>query len=147
MQRESKKSGLTLMRPEIIALYNGMRRRQRAGRSCTSAVIGIIACALIATGCLYNRTRLTDISQQARVIENRQYRVLGVSEGTSSCFNLLWFIPVTPRTNYEKAVNDAVAGMRGDNIIEVRTWIERQVWIVGLVEILHVRGTVIQYEK
>ena len=135
------------MRPEIIEPYNRARCRLLAGKSWTITVIGIITCALMATGCLYNRTRLTDISQQARVIENRQYRVLGVSEGTSSCFNLLWFIPVTPRTNYEKAVNDAVAGLRGDNIIEVRTWIERQVWIVGLVEILHVRGTIIQYEK
>jgi hypothetical protein len=105
------------------------------------------ACAILATGCLYNRTRLTDISPQAKVIESGRYRVLGVSEGTSSSFNLLWFIPVTPRIDYDRAVNEAVAGMRGDNIIEVKTWIERQVWIVGLVEILHVRGTVIQYEK
>lgn len=135
------------MKPEIIALNNGTRRGPRTREACPIAVIGLIACALLVTGCLYNRTRLTDISQQAKVIENRQYRVLGIAEGTSSCFNLLWFIPVTPRTNYEKAVNDAVAGMRGDNIIEVKTWIERQVWIVGLVEVLHVRGKVIQYEK
>lgn len=135
------------MKPEIIALYNSTRRRPRAWRTYPIVVIGIIACALMMNGCLYNRTRLTDISQQARVIENRQYRVLGASEGTSSSFNLLWVIPVTPRTNYEKAVNDAIAGMRGDNIIEVKTWIERRVWIVGLVEVLHVRGKVIQYEK
>jgi hypothetical protein len=107
----------------------------------------LIACAILATGCLYNRTRLTDISPQAKVIESGRYRVLGVSEGTSSSFNLLWFLPVTPRIDYDRAVNDAVAGMRGDNIIEVKTWIERQVWIVGMVEILHVRGKVIQYEK
>lgn len=132
---------------EIIALYKGSRPASRPGRYCFIAVIGLIACALMLTGCLYNRTRLTDVSQQARVLENRHYRVLGISEGTSSSFNLLWFIPVTPRMNYEKALNDAVAGMRGDNIIEVRTWVERQVWIVGLVEIMHVRGKVIQYEK
>jgi hypothetical protein len=135
------------MRTDIIVLYNGSRRRPRIGRIFPIAMIGLIACALIMTGCLYNRTRLTGISQQAKVIENRQYRILGVSEGTSSSFNLLWFIPVTPRMNYEKAVNDAVAGMRGDNIIEIKTWVERQVWIVGLIEILHVRGKVIQYEK
>lgn len=132
---------------KIKALYNGMQSGQRVGRSFYRVVAGLFVCAIVATGCLYNRTRLTDISQQAKVIENRQYRVLGVSEGTSSSFNLIWFIPVTPRTNYEKAVNEAVAGMRGDNIIEVKTWIERQVWIVGLIEILHVRGKVIQYEK
>ena len=135
------------MKQEIIALYKGLRCRLQDEKSRTIAVIVFINCALMATGCLYNRTRLTDLSPQARIIENRQYRVLGVSEGTSSCFNLLWFIPVMPRTNYEKAVNNAVASMRGDNIIEVSTWIERQVWLVGLVEILHVRGTVIQYEK
>jgi hypothetical protein len=107
----------------------------------------MMACTMLVTGCLYNRARLTDISPQAKIIESDRYRVLGVSEGTSSSFNLLWIIPVTPRIDYDRAVNDAVAGLRGDNIIEVKTWIERQVWIVGLVEILHVKGKVIQYEK
>jgi len=111
------------------------------------AVVCALACAVVVTGCLYNRSRPADISPQARVIESGRYRVLGVSEGTSSSFNLLWFIPVTPRMDYDNAVNDAIAGMRGDNIIEVKTWIERQVWIVGLVEVLHVKGKVIQYEK
>jgi hypothetical protein len=121
--------------------------KRKLRNSSLRAAACLAACAIVATGCLYNRTRLTDISPQAKIIESGHYRVLGVSEGTSSSFNLLWFIPVTPRIDYDRAVNEAVAGMRGDNIIEVKTWIERQVWIVGLVEILHVRGTVIQYEK
>ena len=118
----------------------------KAGLRLRAAIL-LLACSVLANGCLYNRARPTGIDQQARIMENRQYRILGESEGTSSSFNLIWFIPVTPRVNYEKAVNDAITGMRGDNLIEVKTWIERQVWILGMVEILHVKGKVIQYEK
>jgi len=124
-----------------------MQERKKMQNSPLLAAALILACAIMSGGCLYNRTRPADISPQARVIEGGHYRVLGVSEGTSSSFNLLWIIPVTPRIDYDRAVSDAVAGMRGDNIIEVTTYIERQVWILGLVEVLHVKGKVIQYEK
>jgi hypothetical protein len=80
-------------------------------------------------------------------MESIRYRVLGEAEGTSSSFNLLWIIPVTPRIDYDRAVGDAINNLRGDNLINVRTWFERQVWIIGMVEILHVKGTVIQYER
>ncbi|MBN2157941.1 MAG: hypothetical protein JW807_01005 [Spirochaetes bacterium] len=109
----------------------------------------VISCLLpvISTGCLYSHKRVAGLEPHARLIEARNYRVLGEYEAKSSSFNLLWIIPVTPRIDYDRAVNEAVAAMRGDNLIDVRTWMERQFWIVGMVEILHVKGKVIKYEK
>ncbi len=105
-----------------------------------------MVCSILASGCLHKRVRSTGIGPQAKVMENKNYRVLGESEGQSSSFNLLWVIPVTLRMDYDRAVNDAITRLNGDNLIEVRTWKEVQIWIVGMVEILHVKGKVIKYE-
>lgn len=118
----------------------------RCARFYATAIIGIILCVFM-SGCLYRGVRVIGLEQQAQQIEATHYRIVGDSEGKSSSFNLFWLIPVTPRVNYDRAVRDAISNKRGDSIIDIRTWIERQIWIVGMVEILHVRGTVIQYEK
>ncbi len=110
-------------------------------------IAATMLCLSICSGCLYKGLRVAGLEPQAKIIESKKYRVLGDAEGTSSCFNLLWIIPVTPRIDYDRAVGDAINNLRGDNIINVRTWFERQVWIIGMVEILHVKGTVIQYER
>ncbi|MBN1495160.1 MAG: hypothetical protein JXA07_00225 [Spirochaetes bacterium] len=108
--------------------------------------IGII-CFHFMTGCLYKGVRVAGIEPQAGQIESSLYRILGESEGMSSSFNLFWIIPVTPQARYDRAVHDAISGLKGDSLIDVRIWLERQIWIVGMVEILHVKGKVIQYEK
>jgi len=110
-------------------------------------IVASIFCLSICSGCLYKGLRVAGLEPQAKTMESKKYRVLGEAEGTSSSFNLLWIIPVTPRIDYDKAVTDAINNLRGDNIINVRTWFERQVWIIGMVEILHVKGTVILYER
>jgi len=113
-------------------------------------IIIIAACiifSMFVSGCLHQRVRSTGMAPQAKVMENKKYRLLGESEGQSSSFNLLWFIPVTLRIDYDRAVNEAINRMNGDNLIEVRTWKEVQIWIVGMVEILHVKGKVIKYES
>jgi hypothetical protein len=113
-------------------------------------IIIIAACiifSMFVSGCLHRRVRSTGMAPQAKVMENKKYRLLGESEGQSSSFNLLWFIPVTLRIDYDRAVNEAINRMNGDNLIEVRTWKEVQIWIVGMVEILHVKGKVIKYES
>lgn len=109
------------------------------------SIASLLICSLL-TGCVYSHTRVLGIEPQARVID-QNYRVLGESEGKSSSFNLLWIIPVTPRVSYDRAVYEAVSKYRGDNLIDVRTWLERQIWFGGMVEILHVKGTVIQYTR
>ena len=110
-------------------------------------IIAYIICSLLVSGCLHKSVRPTGLGPQAKVMENKKYRVLGESEGQSSSFNLLWLIPVTVRIDYDRAVNEAINSLHGDNFIDVRTWKEIQIWIVGMVEILHVKGKVIQYEK
>ena len=103
--------------------------------------------SIFISGCLHFSTRAAGIEPQARIFENKKYTVLGEAEGQSSSFNLLWIIPVTPRIDCKKAADQAVESKNGDNLIEVRTWKERQVWLLGLVEILYVRGKVIRYER
>ncbi len=119
---------------------------RRAGR-CRVCVVSMLIAGIFLTGCLYRGIRVVGLEQKAAQLESSRYRVLGESEGTSSSFNLFWVIPVTPRATYDRAVTEAISGMRGDSLIEIRTWMERQIWIVGMVEILHVKGKVIQYEK
>jgi hypothetical protein len=114
---------------------------------CRLSVTVYFISAVSVSGCLHFNTRVTGIEPQAKSLENQKYTVLGESEGQSSSFNLLWFIPVTPRMNYAAAVDQAVSSKKGDNLIDVRTWKERQVWIVGTVEILYVRGKVIRYDR
>ncbi|TFH39212.1 MAG: hypothetical protein E4G96_09380 [Chrysiogenales bacterium] len=106
-------------------------------------IISIITAFLL--GCVQTRVRATGLEPNSKVMPAGEYRVLGEAEGESSSFNLLWVFPVTPRISYESAVNDAIARLGGDNLIDVRTWIERQIWFVGMVEILRVRGKVIVY--
>jgi len=102
---------------------------------------------ILFSGCLYLHTRPAGLEPQAKTSGGLNYTVIGESEAQSSSFNLLWLLPVTPRISYGEAVSRAIDDKKGDDLIEVRTWIERQIWILGMVEILHVRGTVIRYEK
>jgi len=115
-------------------------------RLCLALGIALL-CPGLHSGCLYKGVRVAGLEPHAKVMESNTYRVLGEAEGTSSSFHLLWIVPVTPRIDYDRAAGEAINRLRGDNLINVRTWFERQVWIIGMVEILHVKGTVIQYEK
>ena len=106
-----------------------------------------LVCFGVFNGCLYKGIRVAGIESHAKIMENNKYKILGEAEGTSSSFNLLWLVPVTPRIDYDRAVSEAINSLHGDNLINVRTWHERQIWIIGMVEILHVKGTVVQYER
>jgi hypothetical protein len=119
---------------------------QKNPKLVTIAIIFFIL-SLTLSGCVYKGIRVAGLEPAVHVMEARSYRILGEAEGRSSSFNLLWIIPVTSRINYDAAVREAVTSMRGDDLIDVRTWLERQIWILGMVEILHVRGKVIQYDK
>ena len=73
------------------------------------------------------------------------YRVMGEAEGQASSFDFFWFFTVTPYADFNRAVSEAVDSRDGDDLIEIRWWIERKVYILGTVRIIHVRGTVIKY--
>ena len=43
------------------------------------------------------------------------------------------------------AIEQAINSKGGDNLINIKWWLERRYWIVGTVDILYVEGTVIRY--
>ncbi len=126
--------------------YNMQKQADKLPGKSFAIVISLLCLALF-SGCLYKGVRVAGVESQAKKSEGMKYRILGEAEGSSSSFNLLWLLPVTPRIDYDRAVGEAISSLRGDNLINVRTWFERQIWIIGMVEILHVKGTVIQYER
>jgi hypothetical protein len=126
-----------------------MREKNRgipfSARRIIAASLLFVAVAALA-GCASVKTNLADVTTSARAIEKMDYEVLGEAEGQHSSFRLFWFFPVTPRADREKAMEEAVAVKGGDNLIFVRTWHERQHWILGTIDIIHVRGDVIRYK-
>ena len=107
----------------------------------------LIACVNFTANCVYMRTQIKGIKDSAEPIENQQYEVLNYATGKSSSFKLFWFIPVTPEINYNEAVDEAVLSGNGDNLIDVRLYGKKQVWILGTVDILYVEGKAIKYKK
>jgi hypothetical protein len=97
------------------------------------------------SGCLYFKNHPVGISSQAKESGSLKYEILGEGEGTSSSFTLIWFFPVTPDLNYDDAVNEAIRSKGGDNLIDVTSWREKNVYIVGTIDVLHVKGKVIRY--
>ncbi len=98
-----------------------------------------------AAGCISSQIHPAGIEPSARNLYKAEYEILGTGEGQSSSFNLFWLFPVTPRINFEYAVNEAISEKGGDDLIDVRFWMEKTHWIVGTVKVLHVKGTVIRY--
>jgi len=124
-----------------------MRERNKTKTGFMKALPALAMCAALAapTGCLSVRTNLLDVQTSAKPMEKAEYEIIGDSEGTHSQFNLFWFIPVTPRVSRQTAVDEAIASKGADNLIFVRTWRERQVWILGTVSIIHVKGQAVRY--
>jgi hypothetical protein len=54
---------------------------------------------------------------------------------------------VTPVINYNEAIDEAIRKMGGDNIIEVTSWKEKNIYLIGSVDVIHVKGKVIRYLK
>lgn len=113
----------------------------------TSAIVAVmLLCSFsLVTGCLHVQTNARGIQPVARPMQKDTYSELGPGTGMSSGFRLLWFIPVTPCPCANTAVNNAVYSKGGDNLVNVKYWHERQYWLVGTVDIIHVEGTIIRY--
>ena len=97
------------------------------------------------TGCIYSKIHPAGIEPSSKVVKDLPYEVLGTAQGSSSSFALLWALPVTPKAAIDEAVNEAVRAKGGDNLIEVKMWKERSIWLLGTVESIHVKGKVIRY--
>lgn len=124
---------------------HGKNKRPHPATLLCLAAATILALVTLMAGCVSVKTSLTGVSTNARTMEGMDYEVLGEAEGMHSAFRLFWILPVTPRADREKAVEEAVASKGGDNLIFVRTWRERQHWVLGTVDIIHVRGLVVRY--
>lgn len=96
------------------------------------------------SGCI-TRNHFRGMEPSVRPLKSPSYKVIEEAETMTSNFNLLWFFAVTPLPDYDKAIMKIVKEKGGDDLIDVRWWHERQDWILGTVNIIHIKGKVIKY--
>lgn len=104
----------------------------------------LLVCISTLQACLGINTHVKGIEPSARPLTTEKYEVIGPAEFKVSSFKLLWFIPVTPCLKIHETIDENVSNKGGDNLIEMQLWHERQYWIVGTVDIVHVKGLVIR---
>lgn len=111
----------------------------------------LLISAVLATACSGNHAGLRRASpgglQPSLNPISRPYEILGSAETRVSAFNLLWSVGVTGAPDFDRARRELVAAKKGDDIIQVSWYLEREFWILGTIDILHVKATVIRYEQ
>ena len=107
----------------------------------------LAAGVFLLAGCLSIKEIPGGIEPSARPLEYGRWEELKEAEAESSGFKLFWVLPVTAPADFSQAVDEAIGTEGGDNLINVRWHHERQVWILGTVEIIRVKGKVIRYER
>ncbi|HOP62834.1 MAG TPA: hypothetical protein PK358_06980 [Spirochaetota bacterium] len=99
----------------------------------------------LSTGCLYSGAHPLGVEPSAKFMESAEYEVIGDGEGRSSSFTLFSLVRVTSGCDGNEAVDEAVKCRGGDNLIEAVFTRERKIYIIGTVDIIHVKGKVIRY--
>jgi hypothetical protein len=107
----------------------------------------IISVSFLSSGCLYFKNHPIGIEPAAREIGNKRYEIIGPATGSSSSFTLFGLFKVTNEMSYNEAIEQAIRSQGGDNLIEVTSWFQRDVYVVGKVDTLYVSGKVIRYIK
>jgi hypothetical protein len=97
------------------------------------------------TGCLSFNAHPVGIQPSAKDMQSPYYEIIGEAEGISSEYKLFWFFPVTPEANTKEAIDNAIKSKGGDNLIETVITREKNVYIVGTVNNICVKGKVIRY--
>jgi hypothetical protein len=105
-----------------------------------------LSCIVAFTGCI-TTLHVAGYEPHVRPLKSLQYEILGEAESFTSNYNLLWFFNVTPLANFDRAISNAINQKNGDDLIEVSWWIERQYWIVGTINVIHIKGKVIKYKE
>ena len=77
----------------------------------------------------------------------KSYTILGASEGQSSAFRFLNVATVTKEPSVEEAVREAIDNLSGDALINITWYLERKIYIIGRVDIIHINGQVIKYTR
>ncbi len=111
------------------------------------SVLILILSLAFSVSCISSRIYPGGMEPALSLNPDAEYEVLGTGEGMASSFRLFWVFPVTPAADINRAVTEASALLGGDDIIDVKWWKERKVYILGTVDIIHVRGKVIKYNR
>ena len=82
---------------------------------------------------------------QVSQLRSSSYEVIGEAESKVSNFSLLWVWSVTDHPDYDRAIREMISEKGGDDVIDVSFWIEKQQWILGTVNVMHIRAKVIRY--
>ena len=113
-------------------------------RTVRSLAYAAAAASVLLNGCVYVKTHPAGLIPSAREPEARTGETLGEAEGESSSFTLLWFCPVTKPASVGDAIQTAVRSKGGDNLTGASMWSEKQVWILGTIDTIYVKGTVVR---
>lgn len=72
------------------------------------------------------------------------YEIIATDTAEVSNFNLFGLFAVTTVPDVDLGVKELVNRHAGDGIINIRTWEEEEVWVVGTVYRVRIQGTVIR---
>lgn len=100
---------------------------------------------LFFSSCVSLSTKAGGIEPNFLPMQGKAYEVAGKASGESSSFYFLWCIPFTPQHRLEEALQSAMQEKGADNLIDIRWHLERQVWILGTVYVIHAEGTAVRF--
>lgn len=103
------------------------------------SLLSFIGCATIPQGTAPSASPL--VSEDGKP---KKYQVVGRAEGNAGHFTLFGFIPFG-RSDIDAAVQDAIATYQGDNLINVRYYVNSAFYLVGSSTSITVQGDVIKY--
>ena len=106
---------------------------------CLCVLLALEGCATVPTGTAPTTSPL--ISEDGTP---RKYEVVGRGEGKAGHFALFGFIPLG-RSDIDAAINNAVLPYQGDNLINVRYYVNYKNYFVGSMTSIIVEGDVIRY--
>ncbi len=112
-----------------------------------SGILLMLIISTSAAGCLWLKNHPLGIQDSAKETGGLAYEILGEAEGESSSLRLFWIFPVTHVISYDEAINEAIRKLGGDNLIEVTSWKEKNIYLIGTVDVLRIKGKVIRYLK
>jgi predicted membrane protein len=108
--------------------------------------IGLMLFSLLfsLSACLGIQTHVKGIEPSAHPLTTGKYEIIEPVEFQVSRFKLFWFFPVTPDLKIYETIDETVNNKGGDNLIDMQIWHERQFWILGTVDIVHIKGKIIR---
>jgi opacity protein-like surface antigen len=103
------------------------------------SLLTFVGCATIPQGTAPSASPL--VSEDGKP---KEYQIVGRAEGNAGHFTLFGFIPLG-RSDIDAAVQDAIKTHRGDNLINVRYYVNSAWYFIGSQTSITVRGDVIKY--